>query len=103
MTDDGPMIGPDGFDVAAQIEREARRERGGLIENKAIKPGDELRVAGEWLDVVHAQPVATSDGVRTLLIADSGVEGVLARVFIAAPFALHRVRVAPPAKVTVSR
>lgn len=82
-------------------------DNGHAVEVKAIRPGDELKDHGEWLDVVHVEPVAFGDaqGGRTkhLIVCDSGEEGAPARVFLGESLAQRRVRPAPPVKPTISR
>lgn len=102
MNADAPFIGPDGFDVAAQIERERVRERGQLVELATVVAGDELRHQGEWLDVLDVSSVLVHEkGWQRLFTCDGPGDGV--RLFLAHPLAHRRVRRHAPIRPKVSR
>lgn len=71
-----------------------------LVECASITPGDEIRVAGEWLDVVDVRNVTPAGVARVLIVCDNE-PGLPAREFLAAPFMQRRVKRHAPTRPTI--
>lgn len=71
-----------------------------LVECVSITPGDEIRVDGEWLDVVDVRKVSPAGELMVLIVCDNE-PGLPAREFLAAPFAHRRVKRHEPIRPTI--